>query len=147
MRRILIICGIFILSFSCNVKENPIPIVGVFLNLDLTFKDKELKAIPSYKEFTNKNINVGIGERAGYGGVIVVHNMLDEYKAFDRTCPFEIDRNVTVEVDNEVLYAVCPKCGTKYEIGISSGIPNGKSRHSLRQYNVIISGDKLIVKN
>ena len=147
MRRILIIFCILTVILSCKVEENPIPIVGVYLNLDLTFKDKELKAIPSYKEYTYKNINTALGERAGYGGVLVVHNMLGEYKAFDRACPYEINAGVTVEVDNEGLYAVCPKCSTKYEIGIGSGSPNGSSKHSLRQYSVIINGSQLIVKN
>ena len=147
MKRILIICCILIFAFACKVEENPIPIVSVYLNLDLTFEDKELKAVPSYKEYTIKNINIGLGERAGYGGVLVVHNMLGEYRAFDRACPFEANSSVTVEVDSEVLYATCPKCGTKYEIGLSPGIPSGSSKHSLRQYNVSLNGNKLIVKN
>ena len=147
MRRILIICSILVFTFSCDIEENPIPTASVYLNLDLTFEDRELKTIPSYKEYTYKNINTAIGERAGYGGVLVVHNMLGEYKAFDRTCPHEVNPGVTVEVDNEVLYAVCPKCGTKYDIGIGSGSPNGSSKHSLRQYNVLLNGNKLVVKN
>ena len=147
MRRILFILFILISTFSCKVEKNPIPITAVYLNLDLTYEDKELKTIPSYKEYTIKNINIGLGERAGYGGILVVHDMLGKYKAFDRACPHETNPGVTVEVDNEVLYAVCPKCGTKYEIGIGDGIPNGSSKHSLRQYSVTISGDKLIVRN
>ena len=147
MRRTLIICCILLATFSCKVEENPIPIVAVYLNLDLTFEDKELKASPSYKIFTPKNINIGIGERAGYGGVLVVHDMLGQYKAFDLACPHEADPGVTVVVDDDVLYAVCPKCGTKYEIGIANGVSGGPSKHSLRQYTVILSGDKLIVKN
>ena len=147
MKRILFVCGILLFAFSCKVEENPIPITAVYLNLDLTFEDKELKATPSYKEFTIKNINVGIGERAGYGGVLVVHDMLGQYKAFDRACPYEASQSVTVVVDDDVLYAVCPKCGTKYEIGVANGVPNGTSKHNLRQYSVILSGSKLIVKN
>ena len=147
MKRLLIICSILIISFSCKVEENPVPMYSVYLNLDLTFEDKELKAIPSYKEYTQKNINITLGERIGYGGILVVHNMLGEYKAFDRTCPYEANSSVTVEVDNEVLYAVCPKCGSKYEIGTSSGTTSGPSKHGLRQYSVALNGNKLIVRN
>ena len=147
MRRILITCCILTFALSCDVKRNPIPDAPVYLNLDLTFEDKELKAIPSYKEYTAKNINIALGERAGFGGILVVHNMLGEYKAFDRACPYEINAGITVEVDNEVLYAVCPKCGTTYEIGIGSGVPNGSSKHHLRQYSVTLNGNKLIVSN
>ena len=148
MKRILIICCLFILSLSCDIEENPIPTTSVYLNLDLTFEDKELKVIPSHKIYTYKNINTALGERAGFGGVLVIRNMLGEYKAFDMACPYEINPGIIVEVDNEILYAICPKCGTKYEIGISSGVPSGgPGKHSLRQYNVIINGNKLIVKN
>jgi hypothetical protein len=147
MRRILIICCILISAASCKVEENPIPRVAVYLNLDLTYEDKELKTIPSYKEYTAKNINIGIGERAGFGGILVVHDHLGQYKAFDRACPFEATSSVTVKVDDDILYAVCPKCGTTYEIGLSNGVPSGKSKHGLRQYNVVLNGNKLIVKN
>ena len=147
MRRIPIIFCLLIFVFSCKIEENPIPLVSVYLNLDLTYEDKELKTIPSYKEYTIKNINIGLGERAGFGGVLVVRNMLGEYKAFDRSCPHEASSNITVVVDDDVLYAVCPKCGTKYDIGLANGMPVGTSKHSLRRYNVILNGNKLIVKN
>jgi hypothetical protein len=147
MKRTSIIFCLLILTFSCNIEKNPIPDAPVYINLDLVLEDKELRTIPSFKEYTAKNINITLGERAGFGGVLVVHNMLGEYRAFDRACPYEINAGITVEVDNEVLYAVCPKCGTTYEIGISAGVPNGTSKHSLRQYNVIINGNKLVVKN
>ena len=146
MRRILTICCILMLTFSCGIEENPIPSVPVYLNLDLNLEDKELRPIPSYKEYGSRNINPGIGERAGFGGVLVVHNVFDEFKAFDRTCPYEATPSITVEVDNEVLYAVCPKCGTKYDIA-GSGAPNGSSKHYLRQYSVTINGNRLIVRN
>lgn len=147
MKRIIIICCILIAVFSCKTEENPIPLYAVYLSLDLTFEDKELKAVPSYKEYTSKNINVALGERIGYGGVLVVHTMLDEFKAFDRACPYEVNASVTVEVDDEILYAVCPKCSTKYDIGFGTGAANGVSKHGLRQYNTILNGSKLIVKN
>lgn len=147
MKRILIICCILISVFACKTEENPIPLYAVYLNLDLTYEDKELKGVPSYKEYTTKNINASLGERVGYGGVLVIHTMLDEYKAFDRACPYEVNSNTTVEVDDDMLYAVCPKCSTKYEIGFGTGASIGVSKHGLRQYNTVLSGSKLIVKN
>ena len=146
MRRISIICCILLFTISCGFEKNPIPYAAVNLNLDLTFKDKVLQPIGSYKEYTSKNINIAL-ERAGYGGVLVVHNFLDEYKAFDRTCPYEVNPGITVEVDNEVRYAICPKCGTKYEIGMSAGVPDGSSRHGLLQYNVTKNGNTITVRN
>lgn len=146
MKRIFFIFSLFSLLFACKTEENPIPQYAVYLNLDLTYEDKALKAVPSYKEYTAKNINPAL-ERIGYGGVLVVHTMLDEYKAFDLACPYEVSATITVEVDDETLYAVCPKCNTKYEIGFGTGAAQGVSKHGLRQYNTILNGSKLIVKN
>jgi nitrite reductase/ring-hydroxylating ferredoxin subunit len=151
MKRItLIICCLFAFHFSCTDKyDNPIPSFPVYLYLDLTFEDKALKAVGSYKEYTGQNINPGIGERIGFGGILVVHTMLDEYKAFDRACPYEAQSNITVEVDDDGLHAVCPKCGTKYDvIGFGTGTPSeGVSKYMLRPYNTTLNGSKLIVKN
>jgi nitrite reductase/ring-hydroxylating ferredoxin subunit len=132
---------------SCKKVENPVPVWRVYLNLDLTFEDKELKAVPSYKTFTLKDANLAQGESVGFGGVLVVHNMFDEYRAFDLACPYEAKQNVLIEVDNEVLYAVCPVCGTKYDVGTGNGAPSGPGRHYLRIYNVVRNGSKLIVTN
>jgi hypothetical protein len=147
MRHLLLFFFFSFISFSCKDEVNPIPSNRVYLKLDLTFEDKELKAIPSYKEFTIKDINIVQGESIGFGGVLVVHNMLGEYKAFDRACTYEVNSNTTVVVDEEVLYAECPVCGTKYEIGIGNGAPNGKSRYNLKQYNTTLNGSTLIVHN
>ena len=143
----LLCCFLLFFVASCENAENPIPVWPVYLTLDLTFQDKELKAIPSYKVFTFKDANLAQGESAGFGGVLVVHDMFDTYKAFDLACPYEARQNVTVQVDNEVLYAVCPVCGTQYDIGTGNGAPNGKSRHYLRMYSIRQSGNKLVVTN
>ncbi|MDR2147548.1 MAG: (2Fe-2S)-binding protein [Tannerella sp.] len=132
---------------SCEEAENPIPIRRVYLTLDLTFEDKDLKAIPSYKAFTVRDVNLAQGESVGFGGVLVVHDMLGAYKAFDLACAYEVRQDVTVQVDNEVLYAVCPVCGTQYDVGTGNGAPNGKSRHYLRMYSVRQDANKLIVSN
>ncbi|MDR1813531.1 MAG: (2Fe-2S)-binding protein [Tannerella sp.] len=146
MKRLLLIFAI-LFSASCGEHENPIPTMTVYLNLDLTFEDKELKAFPSFKEYTTKNINAALGERIGFGGVLVVHTILDEYVAFDRACPYESNSTVTVEVDENVLNAVCPRCGTVYDLSMVPGAPNGKSKYYLKKYTVIQNGNKLIVKN
>ena len=119
----------------------------VHLRLDLTFKDKELKAIPSYKIYTEENINQMIGERAGHAGVLVVHNMYGEYMSFDLTCPVEMDKNIKVSVNDEILYATCPKCGTKYDIGFNKGIPETKEKSPLIPYKIGPSGNALTVSN
>jgi nitrite reductase/ring-hydroxylating ferredoxin subunit len=152
MKRIFFICCLLLLShLSCtDEQDNRIPLYPVYLNLDLTYKDKELKTIPSYKEYTDKNINHTQKEKRGFGGVLVVHTMFGEYVAFDRACPHEAQANIVVEVDEgDITFATCPQCGSKYEIGLlGTGSPHeGVSEYGLRRYNTIISGDKLYIRN
>jgi nitrite reductase/ring-hydroxylating ferredoxin subunit len=143
----LLLMFCFCLPLSCEKMENPVPNWRVYLNLDLTFEDKELKAVPAYKAFTIKDANLAQGESAGFGGVLVVHNMFGEYKAFDLSCPYEARQDVLIKVDNEILYAVCPVCGTKYDVGTGYGAPIGMGRHYLRIYTVTQNGNKLLVTN
>ncbi len=145
MKPLLFIC-LVACFFSCKEETNPIPVLHVFLELDLSFEDKELKAVPSCKEYTAENIIIG-KEYVGYGGVLVVHTMLGEYKAFDLACPYEAVSKIKVKADDATLYAICPKCESRYDIGFGTGAPEGKSKHYLRRYSTFLSGSKLIVKN
>lgn len=150
MKRILIICCLLLSHLACTDEyDNRIPLLPVNLILDLTFKDKELKAILSYKEYTDRNINHTQNERRGYGGVLVVHTMNNEYVAFDRACPYEAQVNVVIEMGEDVRFATCPKCGSKYEVGVTgTGIrQEGVSTYGLRRYNTTLNGSTLIVRN
>ena len=150
MKRILFFISFFLLSFySCedSLKNHPIPSYGVYLDLDLmTPRDKDLRTAPSYTIYTAKNLN--LGERIGFGDIIVVKTMNNEYKAFDLACPHEAKRNVLVEVDE--LNAVCPVCGSKFEISLTgTGMCiEGESKYPLRPYQVIQhSSNRLTVRN
>lgn len=77
----------------------------------------------------------------GYGGVLLVGDMLGEPKAFDLCCPVELKQDVRVAVDpdNEFL-AVCPRCGSRYDVfsllGYPVGGPAAEKGYGLRQYRV-----------
>ncbi len=140
----------FFLFFSCLVscseEESTIPSLPVSLILDLRNEDKELRNTPSYKTYTTQTVNHRL---LGYAGVLVIHAHEDNYYAFDLSCPYEAKTNVKVEVDENHIYAVCPQCGTKYDISAGVGSPNGVGRSYLRRYLVTITsgGDILNVTN
>jgi len=46
----------------------------------------------------------------GFGGVLLVSDVMGNPQAYDLACPVEADKNVRVEIDDEFL-AHCPKCG------------------------------------
>ena len=134
-----------LLCLSCIKTQDPIGNYRVYFRLDLTTKDKELRTIGA-KSYTQKNVNV-LFELTGYGGVLVVHAMDDCFYAFDLACPHEASRGVLVEADENTVYAVCPQCGTKYDIAFGTGAPDGVSKFYLKRYNVIGTPPQLTVTN
>jgi len=148
MRRIIILSCLCLFFFTCTKDYyNPIPLHRVYIEVDLEFRDKELKSFPSHKIFTSKNTVSG-KEWVGYAGVLVTHTLFDEYKAFDIACPHEVRRDATIEIDDE-YNAVCKVCGSKYEVILnysSGGCFGGPSKYSLLPYRISTGDKKLIVR-
>ena len=150
MRRLIIIGCLFVFFSTCTQEYiNPIPSYQVFLDVNLTDRDKVLKASPSYKIFTYKNTVHG-KEFTGYGGVLVTNSTFGGYKAFDAACPNEIRTDAVVEIDDD-YNAVCKVCGSKYEVILNNGSGiclSGPSKYPLRIYRTELrSATQLIVRN
>lgn len=135
MKRILF----FVLTltiFSCTkVEKDSLPYAPVYLEVDLTYADKQLLNLFSHKIFTSYK-----GQSLGVGGVLVFHGMDyggGAYHAFDLACPFEANSSTKVAVDDTGIFAVCPKCKSKYELS-AQGFPtdHSVSDEKLRSYPV-----------
>ncbi len=150
MRRLLLTGCILVFFLTCTDEyKNPIPSYRVYIEVDLTFRDKELLPFLSYKIFTPKNITQG-KEFTGYAGVLVVHTLLGEYKAFDVACPHETRTDITIAIDEE-NNAICKSCGSKYEVLLNFGTGgriDGPSKYPLRPYSILFKDNNtLIVRN
>ena len=88
----------------------------------------------------------------GFGGVLLIEG-LDPFTgisniplAYDLACPVERQNNVRVEVDPETYFAVCPVCGSSYDVTLGSGAPvdgiaaTGTYKYGLKQYSCLPSG-------
>lgn len=86
----------------------------------------------------------------GYGGngIIVCHTSGNDFNAFDCTCTYEVSDTCAVVLDEgNIAGAVCPVCGSKFEL-INCGMPtSGKARHSLKSYRVSYSEPILRIFN
>lgn len=149
MKRIFL-CLVVLLAMSCHkVDVSNVPYVRVYLELDLTYKDKDLVGALNYKEITTVN-GQNYGTQLGFSGVLVVSgfdsNGNTRYYAYDLCCPHEAKRNVTVKADH-TGFAQCPECGTKYEIAYGSGTPSeGPSEFALTRFDVTQQGNKLLIR-
>lgn len=82
----------------------------------------------------------------GFGGVLLIGGMnpfegnTAAPMAYDLSCPVEKSPTVRVRIDNETLEAVCPKCGSHYDVTMGAGAPisgpaaDGKHKYGLRRY-------------
>lgn len=151
MKRILWIIGLFAVLSCTKTYNSSIPERPVYLELDLRFQDKALKGIQAYKIYDQSNIDLA-GEITGFAGVLVYHGLSsdgsDAYYAFDAACPYEANSQARVTVDEEGLYAVCPKCESRFELINGIGNPvSGPAEYNLKSYQVTVDGDKIYVRN
>ena len=94
--------------------------------------------------------------RLGYGGLIVGNSPFNGYCAFDAACPYDYKnerKKVSVELQTDGIgKAICPECGTEYDLN-NGGIPvKGDSDERLRPYQTHLStgiggNEELIVTN
>ena len=144
MKRFLF-CLLILFVCSCSkFEESDIPYAQVYLEIDLRFGDNDLVGMYHHKSITKART---AGERTGFSGVLVVCGIDNygnaAYYAFDLCCPHEAKKNIIIEADNAGK-AICPECGTEYDIGYGTGAPTkGVSQYPLRKYYMApISSDR-----
>jgi nitrite reductase/ring-hydroxylating ferredoxin subunit len=141
-----------IITASCNKKNDVIPDVYVDFYLDLN--DPQFVKLSSFGEtliVTSSTNNLGV-RAAGYdGNGIIIFAGVDEYYAYDRTCPHDYATNGTsikVNIDpTNSLNAICPVCKTNYSLS-AGGVPSkGIGRYPLKNYKTSFDGRNVRVWN
>lgn len=88
-------------------------------------------------------------DRTGFGGLLLVTDVLGDLHAYDLACPVEIRPTVRVEVpfdDNggRAPYAECPVCGSRYDVFMNHGNPisgpAAQKKYGLQRYSVTSGG-------
>lgn len=147
-----IIITIIGLLSSCNKGNDVIPDVYVNFNLDLN--DPEFVSLNGFggSVTVNAQTNNWGQNAAGYdGNGIIVHAGVDEFFAYDRTCPHDYaENNLSQKVNIDPtfsIYAVCPKCGTKYALSAGGTPVSGVGRYPLKNYRTRLEGRYVNVWN
>ncbi|MDE5997517.1 MAG: hypothetical protein K2G77_04810 [Muribaculaceae bacterium] len=89
----------------------------------------------------NANTYVGFGGVLLIGGVDPFTSEPNVPLAYDLSCPVECSQTVRVTIDSEKLEAVCPVCGSHYDVIMAGGSPvsgpalTGKYKYGLRRYS------------
>jgi nitrite reductase/ring-hydroxylating ferredoxin subunit len=152
IRYFLFIVALVFFSSSCNKKNDVIP--DVIVDFSLSLNDPQFIDLRSFGTTVlidaNTN-NLGI-RAAGYdGNGIIIFSGVDEYYAYDRTCPHDyvIDgSSVRVNIDPEnSLNAICPKCSTNYALSAGGTPSKGVGQYPLKNYRTSFDGLNVRVWN
>jgi nitrite reductase/ring-hydroxylating ferredoxin subunit len=137
-----------LLLTSCGKASNDI-IPDVFIDFTIDLLDPEfvnlavINAADTIDETTN---NWGY-KSAGYdNNGIIVFSGPDDYYAFDRTCPHDFSEtgsSIKIKLESNI-YAVCPKCNTKYSLSTYGTPISGPGKYPLKNYKTNFDGDRFI---
>ncbi|MCP4553169.1 MAG: hypothetical protein GY834_14275 [Bacteroidetes bacterium] len=137
----LLVITLVIPGIYCG-KTNPVDKIIPYVLVNFTINPNSIK-------YNNLNI---VGNwtyvSGGYSGIIIFHSDINEYKAFERTSPYDFpnDFNCRVNVDESGLIAVDNCSGSKYIL--LDGTPfEGPATLPLKQYNTYFDGVYLHVYN
>lgn len=92
----------------------------------------------------------------GYGGVLLINGFdfrINEVGplAYDLSCPVERKPDIRVAVDSDTFEAICPVCGSKYDVTMGAGSPisgpAASDRYALRRYQCVPNGSGYIIMN
>ena len=139
---------------SCERDKNEV-IPDVTVDFTITFSDPEFFDL-FYSPGTSVLISsahrhLGLGTAGFDGNGIIVYNtglQGFEYGAFDRTCPHcYANDDVSVAVNVDGVYAICPRCSTNYALG-GSGLPqSGPGQYYLKNYHTSFTGYSVRIWN
>ncbi|HEY5470968.1 MAG TPA: hypothetical protein VIK07_10630 [Bacteroidales bacterium] len=137
---------------SCNKKNDVIPDVTVDFRLDVN--DPEFTDLASFGGIalvSSKTNNLGI-YAAGYNGNgIIIFAGVEEFYAYDRTCPHDYATgglSIKVNIDpTNSLNAICPQCSTNYALAAGGTPSKGIGRYPLKNYKTSFDGRYVRVWN
>ncbi len=127
--------------FNSCVEEEPKIVPDVYVDFYIYLD------LPEYNALNSINNAIKVNNQ-GYdkNGVIVYRYTLDEYLAFDATCPQHIAVSTSVDLDDEGTAgtATCPHCNAVYQFA-NFGYPG--SGYPLKRYSVSLSGRTIRITN
>lgn len=126
-----------IVSFTACEDNDTIPEVNFNYYVDLNSVDYNSLKVPGNAEYLHQG---------GYLGIIIHCNYQGEYRAYERACPYDHEKDgAIVEIDSSGN-ATCPVCNSQFEL-FNGTVLEGPSEMPLKQYSTELDGSRLYVFN
>ena len=116
---------------SCNKLDDdripPVPVSIVFQTQGM-WESYGVPGATDYREFiASKRLPAGFPYTAmtytGFGGVLLVCDILGDPQAFDLSCPVEARQDTRIAIDRDENVARCAVCGSTYDVFGNYGTP------------------------
>ena len=138
MSRHFLLVILFLSIHACepSIEESGVPNVAVNEEINLSDIDNiDLKPIGGY-----------IYVHGGVRGIIVIHESLNLYRAFDRNCTFQpLEASAVVEMNSSGFYIEDTSCTSTFDL---NGFPTGgPAEFPLKEYKTSLAGDILFIFN
>jgi nitrite reductase/ring-hydroxylating ferredoxin subunit len=134
----------FILLFiiSCNRDNN----VNYYTRVDFSININEAR----YSNLQTNNSAVVVednvfGENATAHGVIIFRDGAGEFFAYDRVCPYQINKRCAVDFTDDMIIVKCPCCESEFLLNSYGDPVTGPAEEPLIQYNAYLNGSYLNV--
>lgn len=158
MKRISLLLMLFVIALSgCHTLDDdriPPLSVNIVFSTVADWNVYGVSAAMDYKRFIRderipSNYPYTASTYTGYGGVLLVMDIMGEPRAYDLACPVEVKQSVRLTIDKETHYAVCPECKSEFDVFSLYGYPvsgtAASKGYGLRRYNVAPKGTTYMV--
>ena len=135
LRFVFIYC-LVLFAFSCGKDKQP-TIPYVYVNQVIYPNSLDFIPVGGYK-YVN----------AGYRGIVVYRMLPDEFRVYERCCPYDPQKtNARISVNSDNSTAIDSACMSHYILLDGSPYGSGPSHYSLMTYNFSYDGEKLQIYN
>ncbi|MCM1522449.1 MAG: hypothetical protein NC039_07345 [Muribaculaceae bacterium] len=146
--------SIIFISGCDSVNDDRIPYAEVYLNFP-TVADWNIHGVKGDAAAYNIYIRQGNTrvpsnfpytdlDRTGYGGLLLVNDVMGNSLAYDLSCPVEAQPTIRLHVPADQAFAECSTCGSTYEIYTNHGMPRSGPAadrgFALQRYSVTSGG-------
>jgi hypothetical protein len=132
----LLIFALVLFAFSCDKDKQP-TIPYVYINEMLYPNSMDFIPVGGY-----------IYVNAGYRGLVVYRMLTDEFRVYERCCPYDPEKtNARIVVNSDNTTAIDSCCMSQFILLDGSPYGNGPSPYSLMTYNYSYDGERLMIYN
>lgn len=150
--RLLLAVAVVLGATSCNDSNDqrvPLRTVRIFFITPGQWDVYGVSGATQWRVFTKSNPVQPAGfpytalSATGFGGVLLVSDVLGAPMAYDLGCPVEAPQVVRIQVDTQAMVGRCPVCGSTFNIFYDGNALSGAAAENhwpLRRYRVLMPG-------